>query len=133
MAALDTNVLVCLLIDDAAAQLAAARELVRRCLDDGDALFVPVTVTLELEWVLRSAFAFDKASVAQLLSQLLSSVELSFQSERAVEVGLALYVRGAAGFSDCLHAALATASGEHPLWTFDRNAAKVEGAQLIAV
>lgn len=133
MAALDTNVLVRLLVEDDAAQSAAARRLVRRSVADGDTLFIPVTVALELEWVLRSAFGFDKAAVAQTFSQLLSSVELSFQSEKAVEIALALYGRGAADFSDCLHASLAAASDEQPLWTFDRNAAKVEGARLLTV
>lgn len=91
MAALDTNVLVRLLVEDDAAQLAAARRLVRR------------------------------------------SVELLFQFERAVEVALALYGRGAADFSHCLLSALAAASDEQPLWTFDRNAAKVDGARLLTV
>ncbi|KAB2944396.1 MAG: twitching motility protein PilT, partial [Burkholderiaceae bacterium] len=53
MPALDTNVLVRYVVEDDAKQLAAARRLIRRCINEGRALFVPVTVTLELEWVLR--------------------------------------------------------------------------------
>ena len=36
-----------------------------------------------------------------------------------------------ADFADCLHIALATEAGEQPLWTFDKSAAKVVGAQLL--
>jgi predicted nucleic-acid-binding protein len=65
------------------------------------------------------------------MSQLLSSVELAFESESAVETALLQYQKGAADFSDCLHAGLAAAEGETPLWTFDRAAAKVTGVQLL--
>jgi predicted nucleic-acid-binding protein len=132
MAALDTNILVRFLVEDDAAQLAAARKLIRRCITAGEALFVPVSVALELEWVLRSSFGFDKTAVVQTLSQLLSSVELSFESESALEVALALYSQGTADFSDGLHVALACAAGERPLWTFDKGAAKLDGARLLA-
>lgn len=133
MAALDTNVLVRLLVQDDPAQMAAARKLVRKTISVGEMLFVPVTVALELEWVLRSNFGFTKPAVVQTLSQLLGSVELSFESEGAVEVALVLYSQGTADFSDCLHAALAYDAGETPLWTFDRAASKVSGARLLAV
>ena len=133
MAALDTNVLVRFLVEDDAAQLAAARKLIRRCVAAGETLYIPVTVALELEWVLRASFGFAKQEVVDTLSQLLSAVDLSFESEGALEVALVHYSQGAADFSDCLHAALAGDAGEQPLWTFDKAAAKVQGARLLTV
>lgn len=132
MPALDTNVLVRYVVLDDREQLEAARALITRCVEEGQTLFVPVTVALELEWVLRSNFAFDKDTVMQVLGSLLSAVELSFESERALEVALQLYREGAADFADCVHVALALQAGEQPLWTFDRRAAKVPGASLLA-
>jgi predicted nucleic-acid-binding protein len=131
MAALDTNVLVRFLVQDDAAQLAAARSLIQKSVKEGHALFVPITVSLELEWVLRSNFGFGKDNVVQTLSDLLSSADLYFESERALEVALLLYKDGAADYSDCVHVALAAQAGEQPLWTFDIKAAKVAGAQLL--
>jgi len=131
VAALDTNVLVRFLVQDDARQGAAARRLIRRAVDAGSALCVPVTVVLELEWVLRACFGFDKPTVLQALCGLLGSFELAFESEGAVEAALDQYVDGAADFADCLHAALALMAGEQPLWTFDKAAAKVAGAQLL--
>jgi len=131
MAALDNNVLVRFLVQDDTAQLATARKLFRRCVDAGESLFVPITVSLELEWVLRSSFGFDKPTVLQTLSQLLSSFELRFEAEGALEMALAHYGQSTADFSDCLHAALAGVAGEQPLWTFDKAAAKVDGARLL--
>lgn len=132
MPALDTNVLVRYIVEDDAAQLATARRLISRCVNEGLTLFVPVTVVLELEWVLRSSFGFPKDEVLLALAGLLSAAELSFESERAIEVAVQLFRQGVADFADCLHIALAAQAGEQPLWTFDKGAAKVEGARLMA-
>ena len=132
MPALDTNVLVRYIVQDDARQLAAARRLISRCIAEGSTLFVPVTVVLELEWVLRSGFEFGKDDVLLALSSLFSAAELSFESERALEVALQLFRTGSADFADCLHIALAAQAGEQPLWTFDKAAAQVDGARLLA-
>ena len=132
MAALDTNVLVRFLVEDDLAQLAAAKILFTRCVSAGESLYVPITVTLELEWVLRANFGFTKTDVIGVLSQLLSTLELTFESEGAVEAAMQQYANGSADFADCLHGALAVNAGEQPLWTFDKAAAKVMGARLLA-
>ncbi|CAN5715966.1 type II toxin-antitoxin system VapC family toxin [soil metagenome] len=131
MPALDTNVLVRYIVQDDAAQTAAAKRLITRVLGEGSTLFVPVTVVLELEWVLRSSFGFAKDDVLLTLSGLFSTAELSFESEQALEVALHLFREGAADFADCLHVALAAQAGEQPLWTFDKGAARVSGARLL--
>jgi predicted nucleic-acid-binding protein len=131
MPALDTNALVRYVVQDDAAQLAAAKRLIGKCVSEGQTLFVPVTVTLELEWVLRASFEYAKDEVMRVLAHLFSAAELTFESERALEVALHLYREGSADFADCLHVALAAQAGELPLWTFDKRAAKVNGAQAI--
>jgi predicted nucleic-acid-binding protein len=131
MPALDTNVLVRYLIRDDSAQFAAARALIRRCVSERLVLFVPVTVTLELEWVLRSSFGFGKDETIATLVNLFSAAELTFQSEIALEVALHLYRTDSADFADCLHVSLAAQASETPLWTFDKAAAKLVGASLL--
>jgi predicted nucleic-acid-binding protein len=61
---------------------------------------------------------------------LFSAAELWFESERALEVALQLYRKSAGDFADCLHIALVGEAGERPLWTFDKGASSVDGAQL---
>lgn len=130
MAALDTNVLVRFLVGDDLVQSKVATAFIQTAVSSG-ALFVPVTVTLELEWVLRSAFGFDKAAVTGTIFQLLGSFDLAFESEGAVETALAQYQEGSAEFSDCLHAALAVQANEQPWWTFDRAASRLPGARFL--
>ncbi|HMN76509.1 MAG TPA: type II toxin-antitoxin system VapC family toxin [Burkholderiaceae bacterium] len=131
MPALDTNVLVRYVVRDDAAQLAAARRLIARLVAERESIFVPVTVVLELEWVLRASFGYGKEDVLRVLSSLFSAAETSFESERALEVALQLYREGAADFADCLHVALAAQAGEQPLWSFDKAAAKVPGTEFL--
>ena len=131
MPALDTNVLVRYVVADDAAQLGAAKRLISRCVSEGLTLYVPVTVALELEWVLRSNFGFAKDEVMAVLSSLFSAAEITFESERGLEIALQLYREGSADFADCLHVALATQAGEQPLWTLDKAADQVSGAQLL--
>jgi predicted nucleic-acid-binding protein len=131
MPALDTNVLVRYIVQDDDTQLASAKRLIRKFISEGRTLFIPVTVVVELEWVLRSSCGYAKDPVMEVLSNLFSAAELTFESERALEVALQLYREGPADFADCLHIALAAQADEQPLWTFDKAAAKVGGARLI--
>lgn len=82
--------------------------------------------------MLRSSFGFAKDDVMSTLSSLFSAAELTFQDERVLEVALQLFREGAADFADCLHIALAAAASAKPLWTFDKGAARVDGARLLA-
>jgi predicted nucleic-acid-binding protein len=131
MAALDTNILVRYFVKDDDQQLAAAKKIIQAAVRAGETLFVPITVTLELEWVLRTNFKLSKEQVTTTLSSLLASAELTFESEAAAEIALALYKKCSADFSDCMHIALAHIAGESPLWTFDRAASKIDGAKLL--
>jgi len=129
--AVDTNLLVRYVVRDNEAQLLMVQDLVRDCIRLQQSLYVPVTVALELEWVLRSSFGYDKNTVMGVLSDLLCAAELRFESERALEVALHQFRNGRAEFADCVHVALAMQAGEAPLWTFDKAAAKISGARLL--
>ena len=63
--------------------------------------------------MLQSSFEFGKDDVLMTLSSLFSAAELTFESERALEVALQLFRKGSADFADCLHVALATQAGKN--------------------
>lgn len=100
MRAIDTNVLVRALVNDNAAQSARAVAL----LTEND-IYIPVTVVLELEWVLRSRYAFAPKVVAQAVEKIAALGNVVVGERSAV---LAAAARAAQGwdFADALHHAL---------------------------
>jgi predicted nucleic-acid-binding protein len=131
MPSIDTNVLVRWLVDDDERQSVRAQRLFESARTNRTPLFIPATVALELEWVLRSRYEFDKATVLGTFNTLLETQEVQFQEEAALEHALHLYRQGAAEFADCLHVGLSVAAVQAPLLTFDQKAARLAGVELL--
>ena len=126
MKAIDTNVLLRLVVEDDRAQTAAAEHFVR------DGAWVPILAVAEAAWVLSTNFGFKPSNIADALGVLLDHPQLRFQEAEALEEALAVYRKSpGADFSDCLMLGLSRKAGHLPLGTFDRRLAKIEGARLI--
>ena len=118
MIALDTNVLARLVTNDDPVQARQSVSLI----DTGNALFVPLTVTLELEWVLRGAYALDKPAIVRSFEALLSVRNMNFERQSDIQQALQYYQSGF-DFADALHHAGTT--GCKALATFDRKFEKL--------
>ena len=129
MPAVDTNVLVRLLVADDPGQLKQVERLIDEATRTGTTLFVPISVALELEWVLRTRYEIPKREIIETYVALLERKELDFQSEAALEHAI-YYCRDTnADFADCIHVALAEVAGETPLFSFDRRAGRLANVQ----
>jgi len=115
MIAIDTNVLVRLLIVDDSAQTTAARHLART-----RRLRILRTVLLETEWLLRVRFGVERAHIQAFFNGLIQTREIEMEDEPIVRKALAGYAAGL-DFADAMHAASA---GNTPLQTFDVRFAK---------
>ena len=111
MRAVDTNVLVRYYLRDDAAQARIATSI----LSSGD-VFVPKTVVLELEWVLRSVAEQPAAKVIDCLAHLIALPGITVEDHDEVETALRNCRRGV-DFADALHLAASRACSE--LLTFD--------------
>ena len=118
--ALDTNVLVRLLVNDDPAQAEQAAALI----DANAAYFVPITVALELEWVLRGAYKLPREAVISAFEGLLAIRHLHLEQEELVRRALEWHRQGM-DFADALH--LARSEGCGALISFDRHLARVAG------
>ena len=126
MRAIDTNVLVRLITQYDGGQAASADLFVE------EGAWVSVLALAETTWVLADVYKFKAADIATAVEMLLNHRDLTLQDSDAVAAALDLFrSRPALGFSDCLMLHLARKTGHVPLGTFDRNLAKVEGAQKL--
>lgn len=122
MRAIDTNVLARYYLQDDAHQANLARSLI----EDGD-LFIPKTVLLEFEWVLRSVARQPRAKVFACLKHLAGLPGVTIEDRLQVEAALEAAGQGM-DFADALHYA-ASAECEVML-TFDDRAFARRAARL---
>ena len=127
MRAVDINVLVRLLVRDSAAQAAVAEAFV------GHGAWVSSLVLAETVWVLTAVYELSGASVAKAIEMLLEHDKLVLQDADAVAAALEDFARRPTkvSFTDCLVVELARKAGHLPLGTFDRELAKLEGAEVL--
>lgn len=131
MPGLDTNVLVRWILDDDQRQAARVQRLFEEVRAQRSPLFVPSTVMLELEWVLRSRYRLDKSTILGAFNALLETQELEFQDEPALERALSFYRQSSADFADCLHAGQCGSADRAPMITFDATAARLPSVELL--
>jgi predicted nucleic-acid-binding protein len=117
--AIDTNILVRLVIQDDPAQTAVA---IAVC---AEGVIIPLSVVLETEWVLRSRYQMGRAAISQTFETLIGGANFHFDNEVAVAWAVSRYAAGA-DFADMLH--LINAVNATAFATFDQMLAVDAGA-----
>ncbi len=116
--ALDTNLLVRLLTNDDPPQAERVADLI----DASAGCFVPITVVLELEWVLRGAYKLPREAVIRAFEGLMAIRQVHLEQEELVCRVLEWHRQGL-DFADALH--LARSEGCGALLSFDRSLARL--------
>jgi predicted nucleic-acid-binding protein len=123
MRAVDTNVLVRLVVRDDADQVRAAEEFI------ASGARVSHLVLAETTWVLDAVYDRSVEQIATAIDMLLNHEHLTVQDADVVAAATENFrKRPALGFSDCLVLEIARKAGHLPLGTFDRDLAKLNGA-----
>ncbi len=117
MIAIDTNVVVRIVTADDPQQVAAARKLV----EQADRLWLPKTVLLETEWVLRHGYDLSREVILLTFWKLLGYPPLRVEDSSTVQRALEGYAAGL-DFADALH--FASSAQADRLATFDKRFAK---------
>jgi predicted nucleic-acid-binding protein len=126
MRAVDTNVLVRLVVRDDPEQVRTAESFI------ASGAWVSQLVLAETMWVLDAAYDRTPEQIATAADMLLDHKNLSIQDADVVISALAHFrKRPALGFSDCLVLEIARKAGHVPLGTFDRDLAKIDGAKRL--
>jgi predicted nucleic-acid-binding protein len=128
MRAVDTNLLVRLLVRDDAAQAAAAEAFVEQ------GAWVSHLVLAETTWVLDALYKRSAVQLTKAIELLLNHQRLTLQDTEVVQAALRHFrARPALGFSDSLVLEIARKAGHLPLGTFDKNLGKLDGAHAVQV
>jgi predicted nucleic-acid-binding protein len=126
MRAVDTNVVVRLIVRDDAAQAALADEFTAA------GAWISNLVLAETMWVLDAIYNRTPLQIAAAIEMLLNHNDLTLQDSEVVSAALDHFrKRPALGFSACLAVEIARKVGHKPLGTFDRRLAKLPDVQLL--
>ncbi|ASC71065.1 hypothetical protein XM38_020150 [Halomicronema hongdechloris C2206] len=105
MNALDTNILARFYVDDPNDPEAQwQRPLTRKVLAESASVFVPLSVILELEWVLRAFYGFGCQDFVQVIRHLLGLPHVTIEHWERVADALEWHLQGL-DWADALHLA----------------------------
>lgn len=107
----DTNVVVRLLVEDDPRECAQAKRLFEEAI-----VFIPATVFMETEWVLRAVYQFSRDEIADAFVLLLRVKSVRVADRSLLETVIAHFAHGL-DFADALHYAL---GGVQLMKTFDK-------------
>ncbi|MFN2502593.1 MAG: PIN domain-containing protein [Pyrinomonadaceae bacterium] len=126
MRAVDTNVLVRLLVRDDKAQQSSAESFV------APGAWVSHLVLAETVWVLDSVYGLNRAELIDAITMLQDQEQLVIEEAQVVSAALEHYrKKSSLEFTDCLILEIARKAGHTPLGTFDRNLAKIGGTEKL--
>jgi len=126
MHAVDTNVLVRLIVRDDPDQTQKAERFVRK------GAWISHLVLVEFSWVLSSAYGVKPAQVLESISMLLNHQSLVIQEADVVENAIKRCTENKGiEFSDCLILEVARKAGHLPVATFDRKLGRQPGARAL--
>lgn len=131
MIAVDTNVLLRLLVNDDPAQATKAKQLFDARAGEDGSIWVCDTVLVELVWTLSRAYGRPRADLVTALRALAGNATLLIESVDAVRAAIDVFERSPADFSDCLLAEKARRAGCDQLATFDKGMRALAGVALL--
>ena len=117
--AVDTNIVVRLIVADDSTQIALIADLISQ-----HELFIPLTVLLETQWVLRSRYGYTAQAVADAMTNLASLEHIQLEGGAVTAWAISRYRKGA-DLADMLH--LAACDEGVAFATFDRKLAAAAG------
>ena len=124
MRAVDTNVLVRLIVRDDPAQVEKAEAFVAH------GAWVSQIVLAETVWVLESVYGLDRAQITTVVTMLVEHDRVTLQDEDVIRSAHSAFERNRlVGFTDCLVVEAARKAGRLPVGTFDKAMSRIDGGQ----
>lgn len=127
MTALDSNVLVRFLIEDALDQTNRAAKLIENILAQNDTIYVSDIALCQIVWVLKRCYSKTKTEILSVMRSIQSAKGLIFDSTDSIRNALDAYEHGKGDFADYLIREQAHSAGCETVATFDKALIGEEG------
>lgn len=119
MIAIDTNVLLRLVLDDDVEQNIIARREIEAAVAAGDDILINDVVLAEALWTLRRTYGISKGDLVVTLRTMMGMESFCFESGANLAEALRLFEGFGADFADCLIVAKNNAAGCRATLSFD--------------
>jgi len=129
--ALDTNMLVRLIVQDDQTQARAVERLLIRARRDQSPLFVADVVLCELVWVLVRRLGLSRQEIAETIDRLLRTELIVVADPAIAEAALQAYRTGRGDFADYVIREQARVAGAAEVVTFDRTLGGEPGFRIL--
>jgi predicted nucleic-acid-binding protein len=110
-----------------------ATELIERRRTESDPGFVSVVAMTETVWVLERVYGLSGAAIARAIERTLQTDVLVVESEQQIFTTTVALREGRGSFADALTAALGARAGCSATVTFDREALRLPGFELLSL
>jgi predicted nucleic-acid-binding protein len=130
MQAVDTNVLLRLILNDDAEQYRRAKELVVRVSHAGEKLYIPQIVIQELVWVLLNKLGIPRQDLVVALDGLLAMPVWEIEESGRIARAIQIFEQYPVDFTDACLGAISHERGIESVLSFDRDMGKI-GARWI--
>lgn len=130
MIGLDTNVVIRFLTQDDPIQSPIANDLIENTLSQSNLGFITLVSLIEIVWVLESCYDQNKATLCQIIEQLLSIKQIKVERADLAHQALKSYKKASADFSDAVIAITSEHEGCNKTFTFDKKAKSI-GMELL--
>lgn len=130
MKGLDTNIIIRFLVGDDEQQTKKAYHLFKEAELNKKELCVPLVVTLEVIWVLESAYQIQRDEILDAINELLLMPILKFEHQSALQQFIRSGMESKYDLSDLLIAHSAKEQGCESVITFDKRASKFDLFEL---
>jgi predicted nucleic-acid-binding protein len=127
MKAIDTNILVRIIIKDDETQAKKALYYIKQNAE----IFISLLVLCELSWVCIACYDLKKNELVKIIDNILRTGEFNVESSETVWTALHEYRSTNADFSDCLIGAIAKHHGCSKVATFDKKASNSHFFELV--
>ena len=120
-----------LIVDDSALMRQMLTELIERQFTADNPAFVSLVAMVETAWVLERAYGLSDGAIAAAIERMLQAEVLVVENEQEVFTAMIALKERRGSFADALIGALGDKAGCARTLTFDRQALRLAGFELL--